>query len=1123
MIGRFLYHVRSSRGEGFRTVFYLYHHHDLGRLAELLAALLQRHRPPSPLVADQIIVPNRGVERWLQGQLAENDGIAANIAFPLPATFIWSDLLELLRPQAETRGYFRERMVWHLYRLLPEVAAEEPAVARYLAAEPSDIQRLQLAERLADVFDQYQVFRGDMLMTWSTGRTVGDGYTERWQSRVWRALERELGADNRTAVLRAMIADLEAAPVPAKPGAPLYCFGVADLPPDYLRLFYALGRGRDVHLLLLNPSDGYWGDIRRSRLSLHFPRHEQLPPEQTVVESGHPLLASLGGPVRDFIHLLYSQEMTAIQEPELGELMAYQPPGDETLLHRIQSGVIRLDATPDAVGAAPDDVSLQVHACHGPLREVQVLHDQLLDLLGRIDRLHLRDVVVMIPNLTQYAPAIRSVFGAAEGRRHIPWSLSGQPRWASHPVVQTFRELLDLPLSRWTASEVLSLAAVPAVTRRFGLDEAGLDTLADWVRESGIRWGLDADTRRTLDAGGHDDNSWMFGLDRLLLGSVLNDEDTLLDDVAPWSDLEGGSTAMLGRLYRLVEELRRWRDTLERERPAAEWRRDFNTLLDRLFLVDDDDRAEREALDAIHAALDLLQTAQECLDDRPVSWMTLREALVGALNQTGARQPFLSGGVTFTDMETLAGIPFRVVCLLGMNDGEFPRQDGGREFNLMLQRRHLGDRLNRDADRQTFLQALMAAGDVFYLSYTGRDVRSGEDLEPATTVSEFLDFVRAHCFHGWPRTEADRCLIVRQPMQPFSRRYFEVDRPGRVFTFAADWREGAEAQFVRRTVPAAFVDGSMAAADQSAVIELDSLRAFVRNPPQQFLRDRLGLVLEEGAGALDDSERFHLGGLAGWQLRDRLLETVDDAVPEQPSRLWQRRGLLPPAPLDLFAWQPEAAAVQTLLPYRQDWYRDTPRPLDVDLTLSGGRRLAGRVNDFRPGRLSRVRPGRLGLRRALVDWVDYLVVVAAGEPAILRLAGLQKDVPDIRQAQVRQEEALAALDILSDWFLQGQRSPLPFHPDIAELYMEERGKLTEKGKAPSDAGASALDKANQALSDDFRPHHALNDPYFALTLQPGAPLGKSPGDSPFCPMTEALCGLLYERLLEADNLELPDV
>jgi exodeoxyribonuclease V gamma subunit len=1097
-------------------VFHLYHHHDLERLAELLAVLLQRDHPASPLVPARVIVANHGVGRWLQAQLAASDGVAANIDFALPARFIWTDLLAELGETGGGADYFRERLRWHLYRLLPEIAREEPAVARYLAAQPAEIQRLQLAERLADVFDQYQVFRGDLLETWDRGGARGAGRTERWQSRVWRRLAAALGPDHRAALLRRMIRQLQDDAPPG--GGRLFCFGIASLPPDYLRLLYALGRTRDVHLLLPNPSDGYWADLAGQRLPLGFARDAEPLPGEAAIEAGHPLLAALGRPVRDFIHLLYAQEMTAIQEPELGDALQYEPPGDGCLLHRVQGGIIRLDAAPESRGPCPDDLSVQVHSCHGPLREVQVLHDQLLDLLGRERTLEPRDIVVMTPDPAAYAPAVRSVFGAAQGRRHIPWSVSGQPRWASHPIVQTFRQLLDLPLSRWTASEVMAVAAVPAVMRRFGFDPAGLDTLQLWVRESGIRWGLDAGTRSRLGAGRYDQNSWRFGLDRLLLGSVMNDEETLLDDVAPWSDLEGGGAEMLGRLWRLLGELESWQQALERDRPAAGWRREFNALLSRLFEPDADDRAEREALEAIQDALEVLQTAGECLEEQPLSWLALREALGAELDRPGGRQPFLSGGVTFSDLETLAGVPFRVVCLLGMNDGAFPRQDGGREFNLMQHRRLLGDRSNRDADRQFFLQALMAARDVFYVSYTGRDVRSGEALEPATTVAEFLDFLHRHHCRDWTPEQFAARVVTQQPMQPFSRRYFEPGRPPRVFTFAAGWHPGADAGSAPRVPMPGLLDGSAAEAGAPAVIELDALRRFYRNPPRVFLQERLGLYLDDTGTFPEDSERFALDNREAWDLRNRLLQDAGGGRDpgDEPSRLWQRRGLLPPPPLDRAAWRTEADAVRSLLPVRERWHREPPTALDIDLALPDGWRLAGRLSDLCPGGLYRLRPGSLSPRSTLGDWIDCLALAASGHCATLHLAGLDDGKLTLREARVSVDEARAALERLVQWFLEGQLRPLPFLPDLAEIYLDERDRRLGRGAAPEEAAAAALETVNGKLDPQSRyAHHALQDPYFVAVLERGAPLGARPGDSVFCALSEDACGLLHERLLPA--------
>ncbi len=516
-----------------RLMFWLYHHCDMERLAELLTVLRSsRHR--SPLQTDTIMVPDHSLGRWLQIRLAESEGVAANLTMPLPARLLWDIIPKLLPDQPDSREYEHARLRWHLFALLPRVAEDNAAVADYLAGDPREVLQLQLAEQLADLFDQYLVHRPRMLARWEVGRE-SDRPAARWQAVVWRALVHRLGEQHRARLLDRAVERLNDGADPDLLGVPevIYGFGIDQLPPEYLRFLYALGRHIDVHFLLPNPSDGYWGDIQTRRVSLETTTPGEEAPGEATTENGHPLLASLGRGTRDLLRVLYSDELTALQAPELGEALAYAPPPGDTLLARVHADLIAMEAPKENRGIAGCDASVQIHACHGPLREVQVLHDQLLDLLGRNRNLHPRDIVVKTPDVAAYAPAIRSVFGSAQGRRHIPYSVSDNSRLAAHPICQSFQSLLALPLSRWAASDVLALARVPAVMRRFALDESALDTVQYWAREAGVRWGLDAGTRARFDAGALEQNSWRFGLDRLLLGLAQSEEDTLTAGVAP--------------------------------------------------------------------------------------------------------------------------------------------------------------------------------------------------------------------------------------------------------------------------------------------------------------------------------------------------------------------------------------------------------------------------------------------------------------------------------------------------------------------------------------------------------------------------------------------------------------
>ena len=1164
-------------------MFYLYHHHDLNRLAELLAALRSRHAG-HPLAGDTVLVPEPGVARWLQAQLAANEGIAAGLEFPVPARYFWRLIRAAMPGAPDTTAYTRRRMRWHLYALLPGLAARQPRLDAYLSGATPELHRWQLANRLADLFDGYLIHRGDMLAAWERGEDDAEPPAD-WQAPAWRALVERVGRPQRHELLEQFISacagvpggvdtELDRAALPER----LYCFGLGQLPADYLRLLYALAGHTDVHFLLPNPSAEYWGDIQRTRATIHRdPRAADLPEEEHLA-AGHPLLAALGRPARDLLRLLYSDELTGIHEPDMGEAMAYHPPGEATLLHKMQSGIIRMDAAANARDETElADYSVQIHACHGRLREVQVLHDQILDRMSRDPTLEARHIAVLLPDVAAYAPAIHAVFGADDdtgtrggGTRRIPYAVADCPRLTDHPVARTFLTLLELPLSRWTASEILALAAVPAIMRRFGLDDADLDNLQRWTVAAGVRWGLDAGTRHRLDAGEYAQNTWLFGLDRLLLGAAQSDDRTLSAGVAPWSGLEGSAASAVGKLWLLLDELRASAERFTTPATPDEWQDRLNGAVAALFAPDPEDRHEEQALGAVRDAIAVLGEARECVgeawrrggnrdhtggrgggpaEQETLHWEAVRDAVAAELSGPGERQPFLGDGVTFCGLIPLRAVPFRMICLLGMDDDAFPREERHREINLIHRNPRLGDPSTRDDDRLLFLQSLLAAGEIFYLSYTGQDVRSGEQLPPSPVVGELLDFIHAYYSRRSDRDTFITKFVTHQPMQPFSRRYFEEQPAGadsstddshrdrrdeRLFTFAAEWQPATAALDGPREAAAPFVDGGVFDPDDGSaepvVVELNELRRFLRNPPAHFFQERARLRIDPAGEEIPDEEPLVLDGLTAWALRDELFEEArgnDEPLPtDTPPPLLQARGELPPPPLDCPAYAAQAEQVNALLAVWREWRAsDTPAPpLEIDLILPGAFpgtsgtpavavRLVGRIDDLWRGGLRRIRPGRLSMKHRLGGWVDYLAAVAAGHTGALHLAGIDGmgSPPQRLSGAVDRDVATAELAALCRIYGEGLRRPLPFAPDLAGRYLNE----VHGGKSPKPP-AAALAAINQKLTDTGpgRDHHA-DDPCFRLILAADGTLGSDP-KTPlgFCALAEAICGALHTTVTE---------
>ncbi|WP_365304113.1 exodeoxyribonuclease V subunit gamma [uncultured Thiodictyon sp.] len=565
--------------------------HHSNRLEVLLDHLVEVLDQPlaDPFGEEFLVAQNQGMARWLAQGLAQQSGVAANLRFPLPARLVW-DLLGCwfadLPPQSE---WDKDRLVWRVFARLPALIADpafaEPA--RYLVGEPQELKTYQLARRVADLFDQYLVYRPDVVLEWEQGPAPAHDH---WQARLWRQLAAEIETPHRAALFSRLDRALTDGVAPHSPlPERVLVFAPTALPPIYCRVLTGLAGLIPVHLFVLNPCQEYWADIvdegrrarRRARALL-----TGTPDSSALLDLGNPLLASWGHGGMGFQDQLL--DMGGDWLPDFRE------PDPASLLGLIQGDILdlrdRRRADPaDRTPLDPADDSIQVQACHGRHREVQVLHDRLLRFFATLPGLKPREVICMAPDIDSYAAHIDAVFGAAPAQQRIPWSIADRRLSAEQPILGAVAELLGLPHSRLGAAQVLAWLEVPAIARRFGIDADALERVHTWVTETGVRWGLDATMRADLELPGEDANSWAFGLRRLFLGLALPPGDSLYHGVLPYPDLEGPETVALGGLQEFIDALGRWRSALAQSYLLADWAGLVNRLLGDLFDPDEDE------------------------------------------------------------------------------------------------------------------------------------------------------------------------------------------------------------------------------------------------------------------------------------------------------------------------------------------------------------------------------------------------------------------------------------------------------------------------------------------------------------------------------------------------------
>ena len=957
-------------------------------LAQRLALELERNAPASVLEPRRVIVSHDGLRRWLMGQFAQvrvrdTHGIAANIEMILPWQWLERRARALLGEANLIGGeYRRDRLRWHVYAAL---AHERDAdIAGYLAGDEPERRRYELAERTAAVFEQYLIYRPDWIAQWERQKRGGD-----WQARVWRRVRAAIGAPHRAERREPLCTALARDETDTMP---LHVFGVNHLSPDVLAALRASAARRFVHLYFPDPCREHWVYFRTHRAQIRAGGDAQA----LYYEVGHPLLAALGRMAQDFCMALDDADAAVERDPDDDAEPAAEP---KDLLGAVQSSV--RCAQPELVahfwrarGAAlgAHDTSLRVHVCHTRLRELEVLRDALLGLLADHPTLSPSDIVVMAPDIARYAPIVGAVFGAPARYEadpaHIPWHLADVTLARTHTLAGAWLRVLDLADGRFAVSDVMDLLDIGAVARRFGIDEPAREALEHAVRRARVAWGLDAAMKREVSGVELAANSWQFGLDRLYAGFVLGEDAADGPLALPAGGVGGSVSEAVGRLDQLLESLRDLRAGLRQPRSLAQWSAWLARQADALLRAEPGDDAEQAALAALQRTLAALETEGAAAGDDALPWSVMRRVLGGALESVLERQPFLLGGVTFCGLVPQRAIPFRVVCVLGLNEGEFPRQAPDAGVNRMLREPRPGDRDVRNEDRYLFLEALMAARGHVHLSYIGEDVNAGTVRNPAAPLAELLHWLDDATQSG------ERPWRVAHPLQPFDARYFSgaAGSDPRLFSFATALAQVPDKPALEAP---AFLGAGPAAGESAGAdgVALAALRRFWRNPLRSALRDRAGVSLEAlQDDSWPDREPFEprLGRrelIESRLMYDALRHGGD--VPAAPPRWLAESGLLAAGAAGQRAYEEARICAQSALEAARSVLGAAPRlrACRVECELDGGLRLSGTIDrvyhvDERAPCLFEARPWTSADFRSLLPfYLDYAALRLGALPA----------------------------------------------------------------------------------------------------------------------------------------------
>ncbi len=997
-------------------------------LVESLAETVAR--PADPFTPENIVVQSKGMQRWLAMELAKRFGVWANCHYPFPNKCIQDLFRQVVGEIPDTLPFEPSLMLWRLVRILP-AQLENPVFASlqgYLAGGNDDLKLYQLAGKIADTFDQYTLFRGDMLQEWEAGKE------NHWQAVLWRALVAETGSIHRAEMKNLFLRALaEGRGGMGQFPSRITVFGISYLPQFHFDFLVAVSSFTEVNLFVMSPCREYWADILPARSLV------RLSPEDRLHRiEGNPLLASLGRLARDFSEMIVDYSAASGGAEDLYR----QTPG-KNLLELLHNDILHLEGAEHAGGeklsVLPGDPSLRIHSCHSPLREVEVLHDALLGMFSEMEGLKPRDILVMAPDIEVYAPYISSVFeGNPDPGGRIPYSIADRSIRSEGRVSEALLAIFDLAGKRFPVTRVLDILSFPPISTAFGFGSSELDLLRSWLEEMRVRWGMDEAERERAGFPRYRENSWRAGLDRLLLGYAMPEDVGLFAGVFPYDNMEGDSPEVVGRLVRFVEMLSSLVERLDQPRTLQEWEAFCREILAEFFSPDEQESRELAFLNGLLD--DLRALPERTAFTGPVGLPVFRSWLREGIDRQDRGLGFMTGGVTFCAMLPMRSIPFRVIALLGMNDGGFPRQIRPVGFDLIAREPRRGDRSLRDEDRYLFLEALLSARERFFISYTGQSIRDNAQLPPSVLVDELLEYLGCRFTDGSDSFPAG--LVTRHRLQPFNPEYFTGK--GLLSSFSEENFRAVRARLQGAAPEMPFIIEPLPEPPaELRHISLGSLLAFFDNPVKYLLRTRIGLRLDELAAPLEDREPFGLDALDAYHIRRRMLDLVlEGRDAEELLAMTRAQGLLPPARQGELLFRGLEEQVTEFAAGIRILTGDLPQlePLDLDVRV-GEFLISGRLAGIWPGQLLRSRCASRSGRDQMRLWIEHLLlnqVQAEGYPVSSVLAttdGILRFLPV--------EESGACLQLLLDFYWSGLRKPLKFFPRTSFAY----GKKWEMGGA----------------------------------------------------------------------------
>jgi exodeoxyribonuclease V gamma subunit len=827
---------------------------QLSKLSQQLTENLQSAKT-NVFDKNYIITQTEGINTWLKGNIAASLGIAANCSFNKPNDIVF--LLQSLFVKDTQSSISADYLKWAIYRQLGdnEFVSRFPNIANYY--QNNDIKKIALAENVADLFDQYQMYRHKLIEEWNR-QNATNLVTNDWQQYIWIQLKSKTKNEfqDKSSIINAIINALKEehnVQLIKKKIPVLYFFGIAVITPFYLKLFNYLSQFIDIQFYLLNPAPtSYWlEDLSEKQIAKISIRNKNAPSSLNYLNQGNALLVNWGNIVKESFALLFEEEQYINQ---YDDSLSVEPTEPTTLLEKIKHDIF-YNAVDDRNKIKLSNIydgSITINACFTQVREVEVLYNYLVELIDkRKEKLSARDIVVMVSDIDAYAPFIRAVFDNAPINARFPYSIADESISSGNNFFSALELLLNIDENSFKAEEIMELLESVYIRERFGIDD--IDFIRGTVKAAGIKFGLNGDVKDETRLV-----SWEYGLQRIILGICISGEplyDTGNEVLLPLDNCEGTDTVHLIRFWNFIQVLKSNISKRHEKRTVTGWSEYLCNLVEAM--VFESKEQEDEDYHQFIKYTEQLSLLTE-LEDVEINFEVFRHSFLNILKVNKRTQAFSGKGITFCSLIPMRSIPFNVVAMLGMDFDKFPRRESPVSFSKIEEKRERGDRKIKDNDKHLFLENILSAQKYLYISYIGKSAKDASVIPPSSVVEELTNYIEQGVEIGGEKLT--NAIVKTHPLHGFSQQYFNGSG---LISYLKE--------------PQAFnlLKSKSVNSENSTIVKdvnLEQLITFFKDPLKWFFNKKLKVYYREDEILLPETEVFNLDSLSSWVIKNDLLK-----------------------------------------------------------------------------------------------------------------------------------------------------------------------------------------------------------------------------------------------------------